>query len=337
VVSIIEKLLDPASLPDPTSTVTLVQTHISSVLVADRFVYKIKKPVNFGFLDFSTLEKRKHYCHQEVRLNQRLSKEIYLGVLPVLQEGDRFWIGEGRGAAVEYAVKMKRIPEQVLMKSMFREGRLENRHLDSISLLLARFHAVAERSREIDSFGEPEIFKINTDENFMQTEKYVGKTLKEEDFLALRSWTDGFYQDRDTLFRERIEKGRIRDCHGDLHMEHICLTEPVSVIDCIEFNDRFRYSDTLSDIAFLLMDLEYHGGRDQSAHLWEAYGAESGERNVEDLLTFYKVYRAYVRGKVISFQLDSESLPGVEKDRIARRASAYFDLARSYILSLRRE
>ncbi|PKN24806.1 MAG: hypothetical protein CVU64_21330 [Deltaproteobacteria bacterium HGW-Deltaproteobacteria-21] len=330
-VSMIERLLDPASLPDPTSTVTLVQTHISSVIVADRFVYKIKKPVNFGFLDFSTLEKRKYFCHQEVRLNQRLSKEIYLGVLPVLQEGDRFRIGEGRGAAVEYAVKMKRIPEQVLMKSMFREGRLGIEHLNSISLLLARFHGEAERSKEIDSFGEPEKFKINTDENFMQTEKYVGRTLKEEDFLSLRGWTDAFYQKYDRLFRERIEKGKIRDCHGDLHMEHICLTEPVSVIDCIEFNDRFRYSDTLSDIAFLLMDLEYHGGRDQAAHLWKAYQVESGERDVEGLLVFYKVYRAYVRGKVISFQLDDERLPGMEKERIARQASAYFDLARRYI------
>lgn len=327
----IERLLDPASLPDPTSTVALVQTHISSVIVADRFVYKIKKPVNFGFLDFSSLEKRKYFCHQEVRLNQRLSKGIYLGVLPVLQEGDRFRIGEGRGAAVEYAVKMKRIPEQVLMKSMFREGKLRIEHLNSISLLLARFHSEAERSKEIDSFGEPEKFKINTDENFMQTEKYVGRTLKEEDFLALRGWTDAFYQESDRLFRERIEKGKIRDCHGDLHMEHICLTEPVSVIDCIEFNDRFRYSDTLSDIAFLLMDLEYHGGRDQAAHLWKAYQVESGERSVEELLVFYKVYRAYVRGKVISFQLDDERLPGMEKERIARQASAYFDLARTYI------
>jgi len=327
----IEKLLDPASLPDPTTTVTLVQTHISSVLVADRFVYKIKKPVNFGFLDFSTLEKRKHYCRQEVRLNRRLSRDIYLGVLPVLQEGDRFRIGEGRGEAVEYAVKMKRIPEQVLMKTMFREGRLKNEHLDSIALLLARFHADAERSGEIDAFGEAEKFKVNTDENFQQTEKYIGKTVKQQDFLALRSWTEGFFQKNDALFRERIEKGKVRDCHGDLHMEHICLTDPVSVIDCIEFNDRFRYSDTLSDIAFLLMDLEYHGGSDQAARLWKAYQAGSGERNVEELLVFYKVYRAYVRGKVNSFQLDDDGLPSKEKERIARQASAYFDLARSYI------
>ncbi|RJR41414.1 MAG: hypothetical protein C4576_17960 [Desulfobacteraceae bacterium] len=331
VVSMIEKLLDPASLPDPTTTVTLVQTHISSVLVADRFVYKIKKPVNFGFLDFSTLEKRRYYCQQEVRLNQRLSREIYLGVLPVLQEGDRFRIGEGRGATVEYAVKMKRISEQVLMKTMFREGRLKNEHLDAIALLLARFHADAERSPEIDSFGEPEKFKINTDENFQQTERYTGKTVKQQDYLALRAWTDGFFLKNEALFRERIQKGKVRDCHGDLHMEHICLTDPVSVIDCIEFNERFRYSDTLSDIAFLLMDLEYHGGRDQAARLWEAYQAESGERNVEELLVFYKVYRAYVRGKVNSFQLDDERLPVVEKERIARQAAAYFDLARSYI------
>lgn len=331
--SMIDRLLEPGSLPDATGAVTLVQTHISSVLVTDHYVYKIKKPVNFGFLDFSTLEKRRYYCYQELRLNQRLSRGIYLDVLPVIQEGARYRIAEreGGGIVVDYAVKMKRIPQGVLMKSMFREGRLGTQSLDAVARVLAAFHSSAERSREIDAFGEPERFKINTDENFVQTEKYAGTTIKEADFLALRKWTNDFYRERESLFWERIRRGRIRDCHGDLHMEHICLTDPVSVIDCIEFNDRFRYSDTLSDIAFLLMDLEYHGGKGLAAHLWNSYASESGEREVGDLLTFYKVYRAYVRGKVISFQTEDERLPQGERERIAREAAAYFTLARSYI------
>jgi aminoglycoside phosphotransferase family enzyme len=327
----IERLLEPGSLPDGAGAVTLVQTHISSVLVTEDFVYKIKKPVNFGFLDFSTLEKRKFYCLQELRLNQRLSRGIYLDVLPVVQEGDRYRIAEGGGTIVDYAVKMKRIPQEVLMKSMFREGRLGKEDLDRVANVLAAFHSEAERSGEIDGFGEPERFKINTDENFAQTEKYADRTIRGEDLNALRTWTNDFYRQHDSLFRERIRQGRIRDCHGDLHMEHICLTDPVSIIDCIEFNDRFRYSDTLSDVAFLLMDLEYHGGRDLAAYLWQSYGSRSGEGHVEDLLTFYKVYRAYVRGKVISFQSDDERLPQAERERIAREAAAYFALARSYI------
>ena len=327
----IEELLDPAALPDRTTTVRLVQTHISSVLVADEFVYKVKKPVNFGFLDFSTLEKREFYCHQEVRLNQRLSKDIYLGVLPVFQEGERFRIGGNGGRVVDYAVKMRRIPEEKLMKAMFREGRVTKESLNAVARLLARFHAEAERSEEIDAFGKPESFKINTDENFAQTEKYVGVTLRKEDFVALRRWTEEFYARNKPDFEERIAKGKIRDCHGDLHMEHICLSDPVAVIDCIEFNERFRYSDTISDIAFLLMDLEYHGGKDLASHLWEVYASESGDRDVGDLLTFYKVYRAYVRGKVISFRLDDDRVGKGEKEQAAREAAAYFNLARSYI------
>ena len=329
----IEGLLDPSALPDRTNTVRLVETHISSVLVADQFVYKIKKPVNFGFLDFSTLKKRQFYCGQEVRLNQRLARDIYLGVLPVLQQGDRFRIGGEGGRVVDYAVRMRRVPEENLMKVRFMEGKLTREDLGAVARLLARFHDRAERSREIDVFGRPEKFKINTDENFAQTEKYLGVTLKKSDYAILRNWTDDFYTRNRRLFQERIAKGKIRDCHGDLHMEHVCLTHPVAVIDCIEFNDRFRYSDTVSDIAFLLMDLEYHGGGELASQLWEIYASESGDREGEDLLTFYKVYRAYVRGKVISFRLDDERMEKGYRERAARDAAAYFALAVRYVRS----
>lgn len=329
--SMIEDLLDPASLPDRTDSVTLVQTHISSVIVADEFVYKIKKAVNFGFLDFSTLHKREHYCRQEVTLNQRLAKDIYLDVLPVRYDGKRHRIGGGEGKTLDYAVRMRKIPDKVLMKSLFQEGRLRARDLKAIALVLAWFHRNAEGSMEIDAFGKAESFKVNTDENFQQTKDYVGRTIEEDDYGSLKTWTERFYTRNQDLFLDRITKGKIRDCHGDLHMEHICLTDPVSVIDCIEFNDRFRYSDTISDIAFLLMDLEYHGGIDLAAEIWGYYAAETGERDVEALLTFYKVYRAYVRGKVNSFQFDDGQLGAAAKEQAALRARRYFQLARSYI------
>ncbi|MBN2124256.1 MAG: phosphotransferase, partial [Deltaproteobacteria bacterium] len=319
----IEDLLDPKSLPDATGTVRLLQTHISLVFVADAFVYKVKKPVDFGFLDFSTLEKREHFCRREVELNQRLSKDIYLDVMPVFRDGNHHRLGGGKGTVVEYAVRMRRIPETVLMKSLFLKGDLTGDMLRDIAHVLARFHQSADGSPEIDAFGEAAGFKINTDENFEQTERYVGKTLKKEDFQRLRAWTDAFYREGESLFRDRILEGKIRDCHGDLHMEHICLTDPVSVIDCIEFNERFRYSDTLSDIAFLLMDLEYHDGKGPAEQFWKEYSEMTQEKGQEDLLTFYKVYRAYVRGKVISFQLDDPHVSGEEKENAARRASRY--------------
>jgi len=265
--SIINDLQNLAALPDKTERISLVQTHISIVLIADEFVYKIKKPVNFGFLDFSTLEKRKHYCHQEIALNRRLSKDIYLDVLPIVFDG--------------------------------------RKHIQA--------------------------FKVNTDENFEQVERYIGITIQQKDFHALKKWTTNFYRSNQALFSDRIKEGRIRDCHGDLHMEHICFTEPLSIIDCIEFNDRFRYSDTLADIAFLLMDLEYHKGEEYSKLFLNAYKALSGEKDVDSLLTFYKVYRAFVRGKVNSFQVDDDGIGSEKKEKAIQTARTYFKLAYCYV------
>lgn len=329
--SIIEDLQNPKTLPDKTENVSVIQTHISIVFVADEFVYKIKKPVNFGFLDFSTLEKRRYYCGQEVELNRRLSQGIYLDVLPVTSDGKTHTLG-GRGKVVEYAVKMKRIPDHVLMKSFFNKGKLTNSHLAKIAQVLAGFHLNAARNPEIDQFGEPGRFKINTDENFAQVSKYVGITIQKSEFDAIKRWTEDFYEANSQLFMQRIEEGRIRDCHGDLHMEHICFTENLSIIDCIEFNERFRYSDIVADIAFLLMDLEYHGGKDYARILWDAYKEYANEKDVSPLLTFYKVYRAFVRGKVNSFQVDDETISPDKKEEAIQRAGKYFQLAYSYVV-----
>lgn len=329
--TLIDDLQDPAALPDPTSRVSLVQTHISLVFVADLFVYKVKKPVDFGFLDFSTLDRRRHFCAEEVRLNQRLSKDVYLGVVPVTLENGRHRLGGEGGRPVEFAVRMRRIPDDRLMRTMHEKGELNDHHLDSVADLLAGFHRDAERSERIDGFGKLESFKVNTDENFAQTEAFVGTTLKPDDFERIRDWTQQFYGDEGGLFEERIRQGRIRDCHGDLHMEHICFLDPVAAIDCIEFNERFRYSDTLADIAFLLMDLEFRGGDEIAARLWSKYSERANESGMERLLTFYKVYRAYVRGKVIGFQLNDPQIQAPAKKEAAETAGAYFRLARHYV------
>jgi len=329
--SIIQDLLNPAALPDRTAHVELVQTHISMVFVADAYVYKVKKPVNFGFLDFSTLEKRKYYCHQEVTLNRRLSEGLYLDVLPITVQGGHYTMTGHGGEIVEYAVKMRKIPEHMLMKNLFGNGTLSKEHLRALAGVLARFHQNAEHSPQIDAFGKPEVFRVNTDENFQQTEKYVDVTVPKDAYKALMQWTDAFYKDHAALFLERIAKGRIRDCHGDLHMEHVCLTDPIFIFDCIEFNDRFRYSDTVADMAFLLMDLEYRGGDRLSGLLWDFYAEHTGDAGAESLVRFYKVYRAYVRGKVNSFLLDDPHMPAEEKEKAARTAETYFKLARSYI------
>lgn len=327
---LIEDLNKPGALPDPTGNVSVVQTHISVVFVADEFVYKIKKPVNFGFLDFSTLDKRKYYCHQELDLNRRLSTGVYLDVVPVTFDGTRHHLG-GDGEIVDYAVKMKKIREENLMKSLFLRGMLTDGHLEKVADLLARFHHSAAGGNEIAQFGTATSFKVNTDENFVQIEPYVGKSIDKATFSGLKKYTERFYSDHGNLFDARIALGKIRDCHGDLHMEHICFGDPVAVIDCIEFNERFRYSDTLADFAFLLMDLEFHGGEAQAERLWGFYRTQAETEEVEGLLTFYKVYRAVVRGKVIGFQLDDANIAEQERLRAAGRAQEYFRLASSYI------
>jgi len=329
--SMIDDLQNPYAFPDKTGRISVIQTHISIVFVADDFVYKVKKPVNFGFLDFSSLEKRRFYCHQEIDLNRRLAKNIYIDVLPVTFDGERHSFKIASGNIVDYAVKMKRIPEKMLMKSFFLDGRIQDSHLKRIAEVLGDFHVNAERSDEIDQFGRPENFKMNTDENFEQTERFIGLTVTEGDFKDIKKWTDEFFISNADIFHERIKEGKIRDCHGDLHMEHICLTEDLPIIDCIEFNDRFRYSDVLADIAFLLMDLEYNGGHSFSKVLWDYYRQRTGEKNVDLLLSFYKVYRAYVRGKVNSFQIDDTGIPEDKKEEAFQKAVKYFRLARSYL------
>jgi len=332
--TLIQDLSKPEALPDETQRVTVIQTHISIVFVADHFVYKVKKPVDFGFLDFSSLEKREYYCHQEVILNRRLAEDLYLGVLPVRFDGKHYTLSHRRGHIAEYAVKMKRIPEDRLMDQVFERGELDEQSLVDIAGVLARFHATAENSPEIAEYGRPDRFKVNTDENFEQVDKYQGITIQQEKFTALKKWTEAFYSRFHSLFDDRISRGRIRDCHGDLHMEHICLIPGLPIIDCIEFNERFRYSDTIADIAFLLMDLEYHEGYGEARTLWNSYktlAKEEGE-GIDDLVIFYKVYRAFVRGKVNSFQLDDMSIGEEEKEKAIETASRYFELAYSYII-----
>lgn len=328
---IIEDLCNQSALPHPTKRISVIQTHISWVLVGDFFAYKIKKPVNFGFLDFTTLERRKHFCLEELRLNRRLSPDLYLGLLPIFIKDGRYTFNGMGSEPVEYAVWMKKIPQDRLMKSLLLAGKLNTNHLKEVARVLTRFFSEADSSPEISAFGEPERFKVNTDENFAQIRPYAGRTVSVEQIELLQSWTDRYLEQNEEAFWDRISGGHVKDCHGDLHMEHICLTDKVSIFDCIEFNERFRYGDTLSDVAFLLMDLEYHGAWDLAKELWTIYKDLSGEEDPRDLLTFYKVYRAVVRGKVNSFQLDDPTISYDEKAKAAETARKYFELALAYV------
>jgi aminoglycoside phosphotransferase family enzyme len=309
--------------------VQLIQTHISYVLLAGQFVYKFKKPMNFGFLDFSSLEKRGHYCLQEITLNRRLCPEIYLQRVAVTVSPDGYRLNGG-GEIVEYGVKMRRLEEERMMGRVLAAGDLTTDHLDQIVDTLVPFYESAEVNDEIRSYGRTEIVAVNVVENFEQTETFVdGPALGREQFEQIRTYALSVLKQEDR-FNKRIADERIRDCHGDLYSANICLSDKVYVFDCIEFNDRFRYSDVAGDIGFMAMDLDFHGLDELADYFVDRYVERSGDRGLLDLIAFYKCYRAYVRGKINLFTAADSGLDHDTRSDCTDQAKRYFELAQRY-------
>jgi aminoglycoside phosphotransferase family enzyme/predicted kinase len=326
---LVKALLKPAAYPEATGKIELVQTQMSFVFLTEEFVYKVKKAVDLGYLDYTTLDNRHFFCQKEVELNRCLCPETYLGVVPITSDDGAISIG-GRGEAIEYAVKMRRLPQPRMLNVLLANDQVSAEMITKVARKLAPFHKKAETNPEISAFGEIKAITRNTEENFDQTGKYIGRTISEDSYRHIKEYTDSFIRKNTPLFNRRIKEGRIRDCHGDLHAAHICFTDSICIYDCIEFNDRFRYCDVASEMAFLAMDLDHYGRADLSRSLINAYVAESGDRELPKLLGFYKGYRAYVRGKVESFKLDDPYIADEEKKKTQDIAASYFDLARAY-------
>lgn len=321
---LIKAMLEPDFYPHPVRKTELVQTHISWVLLTGTYAYKVKKPVDFGFLDFSTLEKRRFFCAEEVRLNRRLSPDIYLGVVGIRWDGRRFVL-EGEGGVVEYAVKMHELDKQWRLDLLLEKRGVDLSVLEEIGEKIALFHAQADTDERIASFGRPEKVRVNVQENFEQTVSFIGVTIDKGAYEALKDYSFRFLQDRSEVFSKRIRQGRIREGHGDLHAANVYYDgQRVYVLDCIEFNERFRFQDTASDVAFLAMDLEFRGHKREAWAFLNAYLSLSGDYGLFEVLRFYKIYRAYVRGKVEGFRLK-------EDPEAKGRAKSYFDLALSYL------
>lgn len=332
--SLISFLEKKSSYPHNPESVEHIQTHISHVFIAPPFVYKIKKPVDFGFLDYSSKAKRKHYCEQEVELNNRLCSDAYLGVVPLYFGGKNFSLENGDTAEViEHAVKMRKLPEEYFLHSYIKGGELERSHLDRVSDKLAAFYNSQEPGPEILEFGSIEQIRFNTDENFSQTESFVGRTLDELTFKTIKHFTDRYFRVHEALFNSRLAEKRIVDGHGDLHLEHIHITpDSVCIYDCIEFNERFRYGDLAADLAFLAMDLDFHGCRNEERYFVDQMAEKVRDDTLSRIIEFYKCYRAYVKGKVKSLQSEEEEVPEEQRNRSVRAADRYFRLALKYAL-----
>jgi aminoglycoside phosphotransferase family enzyme len=328
---LMKALLDPRAYPGPPQKVELAQTQISYVFLTGEYVYKIKKPVDMGFLDYTTLEKRLYYCRREVALNRRLCPDTYLGVVPITQKKGRYVIG-GKGEALESAVKMRRLPQEAMMDALLADNRVTPAMVGEVAQTVADFHRRADTSPEIQAIGGIEGVIQNTQENFAQTEKYFGVIIEPETYRRTKKYTEDFIKNKTPLFLQRMAEGRVRDCHGDLHAAHICfLKDGICIYDCIEFIDRMRYTDVAADVAFLAMDLDRYGRPDLSDVFVKAYIKASGDEELMKLLDFYKCYRAYVRGKVGCFQYEDPRIPAGEKEKIRANARSYFKLAESYI------
>jgi uncharacterized protein len=325
---VIQALLGPEAYPEDPGKIELIQTHISYVFLIKNFVYKVKKAVNFGFLDFTTLEKRRFFSEKELQINRRLCPDIYLEVVSI-NKLNTIKI-KGEGDIIEYALKMKRLPQDKLMIKLLKENRVNCDTINKIAEIIAQFHSKAQTSPEISKYGSLETIKINWDENFDQTQKYINKTISGQVFNLIKSRINLFIERNKALMESRKTENRIRDCHGDIHSGNIFIVDKIYIFDAIEFNDRFRYSDVASDIAFLSMDLDFQNRKDLSDFFVKKYIDYSGDQKVETLLPFYKCYRAYVRGKVTSFKLDDPNISNEEKFIATTQAKAFFELASIY-------
>ncbi|HEY9801935.1 MAG TPA: AAA family ATPase [Leptolyngbyaceae cyanobacterium] len=327
----IQQMLQPGFYPhEVTEPIQLIQTHVSYVLITGKYAYKLKKPVNFGFLDFSTLEKRKHFCHEELRLNQRGAGELYLEVLPITLSGEQYILG-GTGEVVEYVVKMRQFPQEGLFSELFAQGKLTESHLEELGKVVAQYHAKTETNDYIRSFGEVPQVRAAFDENHEQTEKYIGGPQTQLQFDETKAYTEKFFADRQELFQHRMQNNYIRECHGDLHLRNICLWgDKILLFDCIEFNEPFRFVDTMFDVAYAVMDLEAQQRPDLSNAYLNTYLEQTGDWEGLEILPIYLIRQSYVRAKVTSFLLDDPSVPATVKEEASKTASVYYKLAWEY-------
>ncbi len=323
-------LESPESYPHGPTEVRAIQTHISWVFIVSPFVFKVKKPVNLGFLDFSTLEKRHYFCRREIELNRRLCPEVYLGVVPIYKTTSGFSFN-GEGEIVEYAVKMRELPHGWFLSELLEKNLVAEKEINRVISTLHRFYQSETPMPEIEQWGTPEKLKISTDENFAQVEPFVDKTISSAAFEAIRHFTNRFYIVNENLFCERIQQHRILDCHGDLHLDHIHLTpDATTIFDCIEFNDRFRFIDVANDLAFLAMDFDFEG-RSELGNLFLRNAARKlGDAGMLEIANFYKCYRAFVRGKVETIQATEKETRNPQEHE--RQAARYFRLALRYAI-----
>jgi aminoglycoside phosphotransferase family enzyme/predicted kinase len=332
--NILADLSQPAAFPFAVDDVIVRQTHLSAVFLAGEFAYKIKKPVRLSFVDFSTLELRRYFCEREVQLNRRLAPDVYLDVVPVTCDGNRLRI-EGTGEIVEWAVKMRRLSESGTLAEKLRADAVQVPLMRNLATRIAEFHRTSESNPEISRFGRFEAISANIRDNLDQAARSVGTTISQQVCSRLTECTQAELERLRTLIDRRAESGVPRDTHGDLRLEHVYPRPNVAppgdwlIVDCIEFNDGFRYADPVADIAFLVMDLKFAGRRDLATCLADAYFNAADDAEGQRLLPLYTSYRSAVRAKVEKIEAGEQEVPADERAAATKRAGGHWLLALS--------
>jgi uncharacterized protein len=331
--TLLNALARPQSYSHRPAQVEVVQTHISVVFLAGDVVYKLKKPVRFPFLDYSTLPLRRHYCQEEVRLNRRLAPTVYLGVASVLSGGDAYTVADGPlsdARVVDYLVKMRRLPQERRLDSLLAADQVTKVGIHTLAKRLVQFHRTASTDQAV-VYGTPDLIWQAIADNFQETAPFVGQTLSATQYALIRDFSRRFFTEHQELFRARPLRGRVREGHGDLRCEHVYfLDEGVTIVDCIEFSPGLRTCDIASELAFLTMDLELQGAPALAAELAHTYAVQSEDADFLRLLPFYQCYRAYVRGKVESLKSREPEVPPAEQERARGQARRAFRLAARY-------
>jgi aminoglycoside phosphotransferase family enzyme/predicted kinase len=309
-------------------SINTIETHISIIFLTGKYAYKMKKPVNYGFLDFSTLEKRKYFCYEELKLNKRLCPDIYLEVLPITISNNNIKLN-GKGKIIDFILKMKEFPQDNIMNNLLKNKKINENDLAKINNILINFYKNSNNLDEIKKYGEINNINKNTEENFEQIKPYINLSISNETYTNIKEIVNKFINTKKYLFENRILNNKIFDCHGDLHTGNIVIFKKnIYIFDCIEFNKRFRYGDSASDIGFLSMDLDYQNFPYLSSFLIKDYIEKSRDNELLKILNFYKSYRAFVRGKIISFNLKNKN----DKDYNIKlkNSKKYFKLSKYY-------
>lgn len=327
--TLIAALQNPALFPHPVEQFQVIETHISWVLLTGPYVYKIKKPMNFGFLDFTTLSAREHFCHEELKLNGRLTEDLYLEVLPITGTAQAPQLG-GQGEAIEFALKIRQFPQDGLLSTLQAKGELTIAHIDEMARQIADFHMSTPRVLSENPLGSPEYAMAPVTQNFEQILPFLSEKADLVQLNALEAWANASYARLEPLMARRKAEGFIRECHGDIHLGNMTLIDgKVVIFDCIEFNEPFRMTDVYADIGFLAMDLEDRGLKSLSRRLISQYLEHTGDYEGLELLNFYKAYRALVRAKVALFSLSADA-DHVQRATTLRQYRNYANLAESY-------